>query len=109
MSTICSAIHGFLSGRNNFVGRMHGVSLGILIYLIWEERNNRVFDNSYTPVSLFFFVDSRFSSTWFCIFMNRLSFRVVVVLFVGAVSVLSLLVMVFLEWGCSVGLMLSIF
>ncbi|KAJ6923559.1 hypothetical protein NC652_017016 [Populus alba x Populus x berolinensis] len=33
---------------------MHRVSLGILIYLIWKERNKRVFDNSCIPVSLVF-------------------------------------------------------
>jgi len=54
MSTINSAIHGFLSGRNNLVGRTRRVSPSILIYLIWKERNKRVFDNSCTHVSLVF-------------------------------------------------------
>jgi hypothetical protein len=69
MSTINSAIHGLLSGRNNTASRMRRVSLGILIYLIWEERNKRVFDNSCNPVP-FFFTDSRFYFTWFYTFMN---------------------------------------
>jgi hypothetical protein len=54
MSTINSAIRDFLSGKNNLVGRMCRVSLAILIYLIWEERNKRVSDNSCTSVSFVF-------------------------------------------------------
>jgi len=71
MSTINSVIRGFLSSRNNLVGRMRRVSLGILIYLIWEDRNKRIFDNSCIPVSLVF---HRFQNS--CLF-----------LFVGAASV----------------------
>jgi hypothetical protein len=78
------------------------VSLTILIYLIWEEKNKRVFDNYCTPVSLIF---PRFQILFYMVlhFHESISFRVVVVLFVGAASVLSLLVMAFLGWGCSVG------
>jgi hypothetical protein len=54
MSTINSAIRDFLSGKNNLVGRMCRVSLAILIYLIWEERNKKVSDNSCTSVSFVF-------------------------------------------------------
>jgi len=36
------------------LGRMWRVSLGILIYLIWEERNKRIFDNTCKRVSFVF-------------------------------------------------------
>jgi len=81
MSTINSAIRGFFSGRNNLIGRMRRVSLDILIYLIWKERGYLII---LALFYLLFVADSRFSSTWFCIFMNRFSFRVVV----------------FVCWGC---------
>jgi hypothetical protein len=54
MSTINSAIRDFLSGKNNLVGRMCRVSLAILIYLIWEERNKKVSNNSCTSASFVF-------------------------------------------------------
>jgi hypothetical protein len=54
MSTINSAIYGLLSGKNNTDSRIRRVSLGILIYLIWEKRNKRVFDNSCNLVSFIF-------------------------------------------------------
>jgi len=56
ISTINSAIRGLLSGRNNTDSRMRRVSLGIHIYLIWEERNKRVFDNSCNSVSFIFHI-----------------------------------------------------
>jgi len=103
MSTINSAIHGFLSGRNNLVGRTRRVSSGILIYLIWEERIKRVLI-ILALMYLLFFTDSRFSSTWFCIFMNSFCFRVVVCFcLLGLPVFLLLMVMAFHEWGCSVG------
>jgi hypothetical protein len=53
---------------------------------------------------LLFFTDSRFSSTWFCIFMNSFCFRVVVCFCLLGLPVFFLLmVMAFHEWGCSVG------
>jgi hypothetical protein len=54
MLTINSAIRGLSSRRNNTVSRIWRVSLGILIYLIWEEKNKRVFDNSCNPVPFIF-------------------------------------------------------
>ena len=44
MSTLNSAIHGLHSKRFNMEFRMKRVSLAITIYLIWEERNKRVFE-----------------------------------------------------------------
>jgi hypothetical protein len=54
MSTINSAIYGLPSSRSNTASRMRRVSLGILIYLIWEERNKRVFNSSCNPVFFVF-------------------------------------------------------
>ena len=44
MLTINSALRGLYPKRSNLVSRMRRVSLGITVYLIWEERNKRVFD-----------------------------------------------------------------
>jgi hypothetical protein len=54
MATINSVICGLPSSRNNTASRIRRVSLGILIYLIWEERSKRVFDNSCNPVPFVF-------------------------------------------------------
>jgi hypothetical protein len=54
MSTINIAIWGLHYTGNNTVGRMRRVSLGILIYLIWEERNKRIFYNTCNSVSFVF-------------------------------------------------------
>ncbi|KAL9374122.1 hypothetical protein Peur_033742 [Populus x canadensis] len=54
MPTISSAIRGLnLKGKNVVVG-MKRVSLHIVVYLIWKERNRRVFENSYTLVESLF-------------------------------------------------------
>jgi len=70
MSTINIAIWGLHYTGNNTVGRMRRVSLGILICLIWEEQNKRIFYNTCNFVS-FFFVNSRLCSSWFCISMKK--------------------------------------
>jgi len=44
MSSLRSAIRGLNSKRSNMESRMRRVSLAITVYLIWEERNRRVFD-----------------------------------------------------------------
>jgi len=64
MATINSVICGLPSSRNNTASRMRRVSLGILIYLIWEERSKRVFDNSCNPV---LFVFRRFQVLFYMI------------------------------------------
>jgi hypothetical protein len=45
MSTIWSVVRGLASRRRNLVSRMRRVSLGLIVYLIWEERNNGVFED----------------------------------------------------------------
>jgi len=54
MSSLSSALWGLCRGGNNMVGRMRRVSLGILVYIIWEERNKRIFDSSSTPIASLF-------------------------------------------------------
>jgi len=45
MTTISNVVRGlYLKGKNAVVG-MKRVSLSIVIYLIWEERNRKVFEN----------------------------------------------------------------
>jgi hypothetical protein len=43
MFTLNSAIPGLSASRCNMEFRMRRVSLAITVYLIWEERNMRVF------------------------------------------------------------------
>ena len=71
---------------NNLVGRMHRVSLGILIYLIREKRNKKVFDNSCIPVSLVF---HRFQILFYMVlhFHEYFFFSGWLFLFVGAAGV----------------------
>jgi hypothetical protein len=54
MPTISSAIRGLILKGKNVVARMKRVSLHIVVYLIWEEKNRRVFENSYTLVESLF-------------------------------------------------------
>ncbi|KAH8479746.1 hypothetical protein H0E87_031428, partial [Populus deltoides] len=44
MLSLNSALRGLNSKRSNVEFRMRRVSLAITVYLIWEERNKRVFD-----------------------------------------------------------------
>jgi hypothetical protein len=46
MSTLNSALRGLISRKKALEARMRRVSLGIVVYLIWEERNKRIFDNT---------------------------------------------------------------
>jgi len=46
MTTINSAVRGLRLKGKTAVIRMKKVSLSIVVYLIWEERNRRVFENS---------------------------------------------------------------
>ena len=52
--TLTSAISGLNSGGNNLEARMRRVSLGLTVYLIWEERNKRTFDGKNTSVGNIF-------------------------------------------------------
>jgi hypothetical protein len=54
MMTLTSAIRGLNSGGNNLEARMRRVSLGLTVYLIWEERNKRIFDGQNTSVGNIF-------------------------------------------------------
>jgi hypothetical protein len=48
--TLTSAIRGLHSGGNNLEARMRRVSLGLTVYLFWEERNKRFFYGKSTSV-----------------------------------------------------------
>jgi hypothetical protein len=52
MSTINSAMRGLPCKMKTLVARMRKVSLCILVYLIWEERNKRTFDDKSTSLAL---------------------------------------------------------
>jgi hypothetical protein len=54
MMTLTSAIRGLNSGGNNLEARMRRVSLGLTVYLIWEERNKRIFYGKNTSVGNIF-------------------------------------------------------
>ena len=54
MTTINSAIRGLHLKGKIVVTRMKRVSLNIVVYLIWEERNKRVFENSSSHVEPIF-------------------------------------------------------
>jgi hypothetical protein len=50
MMTLTSAIRGLHSGGNNLEAQMRRVSLGLMVYLIWEERNKIMFYGKSTLV-----------------------------------------------------------
>jgi len=52
--TLTSAIRGLNSRGNNLEARMRRVSLSLTVYLIWEERNKRIFDRKNTSVGNIF-------------------------------------------------------
>jgi len=54
MSTLNSAVRGLPSKKKNLKARMRRVSLCVLVYLIWEERNKRIFDDESTSPTLLF-------------------------------------------------------
>jgi hypothetical protein len=54
MSTINSVVRGLHLKGETAVIRMKKVSLRIVVYLIWEERNRRVFENSCSLVESIF-------------------------------------------------------
>ena len=71
MSTINSAMRGLPCKMKTLVARMRKVSLCILVYLIWEERNKRTFDDKSTSLALPF-GSLKSCSTWFSTFMRRI-------------------------------------
>jgi hypothetical protein len=65
MQTLISAIQGLHSQRNNLEARMRRVSLGITVYLIWEERNKRIFDGQSKEIATMF---KRFQILFYIVF-----------------------------------------
>jgi hypothetical protein len=54
MATLNSAIRGLTSNKKGLQLRMRRVSPALVVYLIWEERNRRVFDNIDKSINLIF-------------------------------------------------------
>jgi hypothetical protein len=54
MSILNSAVRGLTPRKKVLEARMRRVSLGTVVYLIWEERNKRIFDNTCHPVDVIF-------------------------------------------------------
>jgi len=54
MPTLNSVLRGLNSCHNGLKSRMRRVSLAIIVYLIWQEKNKRVFDNNYNSVDRMF-------------------------------------------------------
>jgi hypothetical protein len=54
MATLNSAIKGLTSNKKGLQLRMRRVSPALVVYLIWEERNRRVFDNIDKSINLIF-------------------------------------------------------
>lgn len=46
MLSLSSALRGLNTGGHNMESRLQRISLGITVYLIWEERNNWVFHST---------------------------------------------------------------
>jgi len=65
MLTLNSAIRGLHTQRCNIESRMRRVSLAITVYLIWEERNKRVFDGKSRGVDTVF---KRFQILFYIVF-----------------------------------------
>jgi len=90
MAIISSAIRGLNIRGKNIFARMKKVCFSIVVYLIWEERNRRVFKNSCTLVESVF-GDFRFYSTWYCTFMSAIILKCLWVEHIGGCSKCSLL------------------
>jgi hypothetical protein len=54
MSTLSSAISGLNGRRKELTQRMRRASLALLVYLIWDERNNRIFAHKSSSVDATF-------------------------------------------------------
>jgi len=54
MATISSAVWGLNIKGKNIIAIIKRVSLSIVVYLIWEERNRRVFKSSCSLVETLF-------------------------------------------------------
>ena len=54
MNSLPSALRGMHPKKRSHAARMRRVSLGIVIYLIWEERNRRVFERNSRSINTIF-------------------------------------------------------
>ena len=54
MNSLPSALIGMHPKKRSHAARMRRVSLGIVIYLIWEERNRRVFERNSRSINTVF-------------------------------------------------------
>jgi hypothetical protein len=54
MSTLDKAVRGLCKSGSGAAGRMKRVSLAITVYIIWEERNKRIFDGSCSTIAALF-------------------------------------------------------
>lgn len=54
MSTLDRAVRGLCKSGSGADGRMKRVSLAITVYIIWEERNKRIFDGSCSTIAALF-------------------------------------------------------
>jgi hypothetical protein len=52
MTTLNSVVRGLALWSKNLEARMRRFSLGLTVYLIWEERNKRIFDSTYNLVDV---------------------------------------------------------
>jgi hypothetical protein len=54
MATLNSVVRGLASRSKNLEARMQRVFIGLMIYLIKEERNKRIFDSTCNLVDVIF-------------------------------------------------------
>ncbi|KAL9347256.1 hypothetical protein Peur_058622 [Populus x canadensis] len=54
MTTLKSAVRGLSTRGKNLEARMRRVSLSMLVYLIWDERNKRIFEGKSALPALVF-------------------------------------------------------
>ena len=65
MHSLSSALRWLYPHKRSMQARMNRVSLGLVVYLIWEERNRRVFDGNSRDVNIVF---RRFQVLFYVIF-----------------------------------------
>ena len=64
--SLLSAARGLSGNKKDVNSRMCRVSLAILVYLIWEERNRRIFDGSSSSIAQLY---KKFQVSFFMIFL----------------------------------------
>jgi hypothetical protein len=65
MTTLKSAVRGLSTRKKNLEARMRRVSLSMIVYLIWEERNKRIFEGKSVLPALVF---RKFQILFFMVF-----------------------------------------